>query len=133
MPTDTLTVHIYNGGVANQFVYYEDDGKSFNYEHADYLKRTISFNPAKKTITLGEAIGSFKSKFHFVRFVMHGFNSLAQVNIKGKPMRVNSINYSMMPKAGNINPQGGNAGVAAGPKVYELNVPINNSNQIINY
>lgn len=31
-PTDTLLIHIYKGNINNTFVYYEDDGESYNYE-----------------------------------------------------------------------------------------------------
>jgi alpha-glucosidase len=45
-------VHVYKGDVNNKFVYYEDDGESFDYEGGDFYKRTITYDAAKKTITL---------------------------------------------------------------------------------
>jgi alpha-glucosidase len=133
MPTDTLNIHVYNGNVPNTFVYYEDDGKSFDYEHNDYLKRAITFNPASKSITFDETTGNFKSKFHYVCLIMHGFNNLAQVKVKGKAMQAKATNYAMMPKAGNIDPQGIAAEAAKGPNVFEINMPLNNAKQTINY
>jgi len=44
-------VHVYNGNVNNSFVYYEDDGESFNYEKGAYYKRTITYDVAKKAVT----------------------------------------------------------------------------------
>ncbi len=78
-PTDTLSLHVYNGSVANEFTYYEDDGKSYGYENDGYYKRALKFSPADHTIIFDEVSGNFKSKFHTVKLIMHGFNGLSQV------------------------------------------------------
>ena len=74
-PTDTLTVHIYKGDINNQFVYYEDDGESYNYETGDFYKRVIIYDAAKKTVTFAKPEGSAKSKFNKLRLILHGFNA----------------------------------------------------------
>jgi alpha-glucosidase len=48
-PTDTLSVHIYNGSTANSFVYYEDDGKSFNYEKGDFISASSALTRLNTT------------------------------------------------------------------------------------
>jgi alpha-glucosidase len=133
MPTDTLSLHIYNGNIANEFVYYEDDGKSFNYENNDFYKRTIRFNPADKSIILDEATGSFKSKFHYVKLVMHGFNAINQAKVNGKSPSIVTTTYQMVPQANNIDPQGASSGGVAGAKVYEVKFMANNQKQTITY
>lgn len=75
-PTDTLTVHIYNGNTANSFVYYEDDGKSFAYKNGDFYKRTITFNPSDRSITFNEAEGSYPSQFKYIKLVLHGYGQV---------------------------------------------------------
>jgi alpha-glucosidase len=72
-PTDTLVVHVYNGAVNNKYVYYEDDGESYNYEKGAYYKRIITFDAEKKAITFGAVEGALKSKFNTIKVVMHGF------------------------------------------------------------
>jgi alpha-glucosidase len=72
-PTDTLALHIYNGGVVNKFVYYEDDGESFDYERQIFYKRTITFNPVNRSIEFSKVEGSFASKFKMIKVIMHGF------------------------------------------------------------
>src|SRR5476651_2579316 len=53
-PTDTLVVHIYQGDVNNKFVYYEDDGESYNYENGAFYKRVIAYDAAHQTITFNK-------------------------------------------------------------------------------
>ena len=68
-----LQVHIWHGNEANSFVYYEDDGVSYDYEQDVYYKRIISFDPVNKSISLSAVEGAFKSRFMQLKFVLHGF------------------------------------------------------------
>ncbi|MEO7264178.1 MAG: TIM-barrel domain-containing protein, partial [Ferruginibacter sp.] len=56
-PTDTLLLHIYKGNVPNSYTFYEDDGKTFDYEKGAYYKRIISYDPANKLISFSVAEG----------------------------------------------------------------------------
>jgi len=76
-PTDTLSIHIYNGSTANSFVYYEDDGKSFEYQKGDFYKRVITFDPAKHSIIFDAAEGKYISHFKNIRLILHGFDQAA--------------------------------------------------------
>jgi len=130
-PTDTLSLHIYNGNVLNEFVYYEDDGKTYNYEQGDYYKRSIKFEPAGHHIIFDEVSGNFKSKFHFIKLIMHGFSAINQVKINGSAIAAVSGFYKMTPTLiNNTYSPGGDSGTA---KVYEINFTINNQKQTINY
>lgn len=73
-PSDTLDLHCYAGPGASSFVYYEDDGASYDYEKGGYYRRTIRIDPATHTITLEDPSGSWPSKFHYIRFLLHGFD-----------------------------------------------------------
>jgi alpha-glucosidase len=79
LPTDTLTLHIYNGDKGSSFVYYEDDGESYKYQNGDFYKRKISLNPKDRAIAFSKPEGSFISKFHYLKLVFHGFE-----DVKGK-------------------------------------------------
>jgi alpha-glucosidase len=71
-----LQIHIWNGNEANSFVYYEDDGVSYDYEQGVYYKRIISFDPGNKNISLSAVEGTFKSRFMQLKFVLHGFEGV---------------------------------------------------------
>lgn len=76
-----LQLHIWNGTEANEFVYYEDDGISYNYQQGEYYKRSISFYPTKKQIVLAIPQGAFKSRFAQVNLMLHGFGNLKTLNV----------------------------------------------------
>ncbi|MER2997580.1 TIM-barrel domain-containing protein [Pontibacter populi] len=83
-PTDTLTVHIYKGDVNNSFVYYEDDGATYDYQKGEYHKRTINYDARKKTITFEKAEGNYSSNFKHVKVMLHGFGGTGKVKVNGK-------------------------------------------------
>ncbi|WP_439696270.1 glycoside hydrolase family 31 protein [Mucilaginibacter sp. AW1-7] len=68
-----LLLHIWNGKKTSEFLYYEDDGLSYNYEQGAYYKRTIRFDPKKKSVTLSAVEGTFFSRFDKLSIVWHGF------------------------------------------------------------
>jgi alpha-glucosidase len=132
-PTDTLNLHIYNGNVANEFVYYEDDGKTYEYEKGEYHKRSLKFDPANHKITLDDATGSLASKFHYAKLMLHGFKTFGNVKVDGKLLKVSKVACQMIPPANNIDPQGQNDNVKPPAEVYELNFIIGNKKQTITY
>lgn len=71
-----LQIHIWKGEEANSFVYYEDDGVSYDYEQGVFYKRIIHFDPANKSISLSAVEGTFKSRFIQLKFVLHGFEGV---------------------------------------------------------
>jgi alpha-glucosidase len=86
-PDGTLALHIYKGDVDSSTVYYEDDGASFAYEKGDYYKRTIDYNAAKRSITLGKVQGKSKSKFDKLAVILHGFGDQPALKINGKEVK----------------------------------------------
>jgi alpha-glucosidase len=105
-PTDTLTIHVYQGSVANQFVYYEDDGESFNHEKGEFYKRVISYDPRKKSISFGDAEGSYKSKFNHVKLVLHGFGEGGKWRLNGKSASLKNSFVSFIDPISRFDPQG---------------------------
>jgi alpha-glucosidase len=61
--------------VANQieFVYYEDDGLTYDNQNGIYYKRVITFDPQKRELVFGEVEGTFVSKYLKMKVVWHGF------------------------------------------------------------
>ncbi|MBI9037969.1 MAG: DUF4968 domain-containing protein [Bacteroidales bacterium] len=74
-PSDTLQVFIFNGKTDNSFVYYEDDGCTYEFEKGDFYKRKISFSPEEKQITFGQKEGFFDSKFKFLKIILIKFEN----------------------------------------------------------
>ncbi len=132
-PTDTLVLHIYNGDIYNEFVYYEDDGKSFDYEKNDFNKRSIIFNPLTHQVILGEVSGSFKSKFHHVKLVMHAFEGIRYIKVDGKPVNGTSGQYNMITSFKNIDPQGNTSDEKEATEVYEVNLSLSNQKRTIDF
>lgn len=76
-----LQIHIWNGDEPNTFVYYEDDGTTYDYQNGSFHKRTITFNPQKKEIEFGLVEGSFVSKYSKLSVVWHGFENIQDVEV----------------------------------------------------
>jgi len=106
-PLDTLYVHIYNGNTANRFVYYEDDGKSFNYQQGDYYKRPIIFDPVNHSIIFDTVEGSYQSHFKYIKLVLHGFDQADKVQLVNQELKLLNGNFQYLGAAAGGDPQGG--------------------------
>jgi alpha-glucosidase len=127
-PTDTLVVHVYQGDVNNKFVYYEDDGESYNYENGAFYKRDIVYNAANKTITFNKAEGSYPSKFHNIKLMMHGFGVNA-IKLNSKQTNLDDDFSALLNPLSKFDPQGP-ANAVEGEKVKSITVK-NDSGQFI--
>lgn len=112
MPTDTLILHVYRGDVPNNFVYYEDDGESYDYQKGAYYKRSITFDPRRKTITFGEVEGNFKTRFNHVKVMLHGFDAKTRFRHNGKRATLQESFASFIDPVSRFDPQG-----TANPKI----------------
>jgi len=74
-----LELHIWHGTETSEFVYYEDDGSSYNYQSGSYYKRAIRFDPSKRSVDLLPVEGSFKSKYNRVTLALHGFDNDTEI------------------------------------------------------
>ncbi|MES2809445.1 MAG: glycoside hydrolase family 31 protein [Bacteroidota bacterium] len=88
-----LHIHIWNGDEPTEFVYYEDDGASYDYQSGQYYKRTISFDPQKREIVFGEVEGSYPSKYVKLQLMGHGFEGLELNKTIDNNTEVIIINY----------------------------------------
>jgi len=103
LPTDTLSIHLYKGNVSNNLLYYEDDGKSYDYEKGICYERLISYDPIKRSIIFSAVNGTFKSKFNHLKLVFHGFS--AQDKLKGTSA-VNAEKMAFLTPVSKFDPQG---------------------------
>jgi len=105
-PTDTLVVHLYDGRVDNKFIYYEDDGASYEYENGAFYKRTIIFKGNAGQLIFEKREGVLPSKFHYIKLVLHSFHGLAGVQVNGKLIKVNDEFNSFISPVSRFDPQG---------------------------
>lgn len=83
---EILTLHIYNGDQNSSFIYYEDDGKSYDYEKGAFYQREIAFNTENKVLLIKPVQGNFKSTFKKVEYIMHGFSPEDKFTMNGSPL-----------------------------------------------
>lgn len=105
-PTDTLTIHIYQGDVVNSYMYYEDDGRSYDYENGGFYKRRISYDPRRKSITFGDVEGSLDSHFNHLNVVLHGFQNVSRGKVKGQNTAFKDDFVSFIDPISRFDPQG---------------------------
>lgn len=79
-----LRLHIYSGSEPNKYLYYEDDGTTYQYQDGHFLKREFAFDPMAKKITIGKAEGNYTSKFNKIEIVLHGFDAMNSVEVGRK-------------------------------------------------
>ncbi len=89
MPSDTLVIHIYNGKTLNTFSYYEDDGKSYDYENGKFYKRDFNFYGDKQSLVIDAAEGAFNSKFQYYQLALHGFEGINNFSVGGEIKTIN--------------------------------------------
>lgn len=83
-PDPSLELHLYKGDLANSFIYYEDDGSTYNYEKGIFYKRVINYDPVRKSLTLTAVEGSHITKFTAVKLILHGFDGLTGIKVNGQ-------------------------------------------------
>ncbi|MCW5917702.1 MAG: DUF5110 domain-containing protein, partial [Ferruginibacter sp.] len=84
LPTDTLMIHLYMGSQPNNFEYYEDDGRSFDYEKSVYYKRILKYDPSVREFSMEKPEGSYSSHFKFIKLVLHGFGAEDRFSVNDK-------------------------------------------------
>jgi alpha-glucosidase len=80
--TDTLVLHVYAGTGRTSFMFYEDDGETFDYQQGAFAKRDIVFDGVGKKITLAPVEGRYVSLLKKLKIVFHGLHT-PQVDING--------------------------------------------------
>lgn len=127
-PSDTLLLHVYKGAVPNTYTYYEDDGKSFDYEKGAFYKRNIFYNPVENKLIFEKAEGQSASKFNSIALVLHGFDNLQNIKVNDATMALQQTVTSMLSAISKFDPQGA-AKDAGGSKT--LTTVFKNSSNII--
>jgi alpha-glucosidase len=96
-----LELHVYNGDESQDFVYYEDDGATYDFENGSFYKRVFTFKVSKagkKKIKVSEVEGNYASKFSTLKIYLHGFKK------KELKSKVKTENYRFVEPISNFDP-----------------------------
>ena len=103
--SDTLFLHVYYGNEASEFLLYEDDGTTFNYEKGNSLTRTFRFDPAGRQIVIEAPEGLYPSKYSNIALLMHGFGELKdKLKMNGKDPAVKTVKIDLLNFLGDKDP-----------------------------
>jgi alpha-glucosidase len=94
--SDTLFLHLYTGA-DNQYLYYEDDGNSYDYNSGNYYQRNYMYTEQDHQLQISKPEGTYPSKFKYIKIFIHskdGISLHAIVNNERKTMQTES--YSLM-------------------------------------
>ncbi|MCS7027198.1 MAG: DUF4968 domain-containing protein [Bacteroidia bacterium] len=106
-PEKTLHLHIYFGQETSEFLYYEDDGTSYEYKQGNFYKRLIRFEPQKRTLSFEPAEGNYTSHFEKLKIYFHHFQQISQdVKINGKLQSVHPEEVQFIKAISSFDPMG---------------------------
>ncbi|MFN0202237.1 MAG: TIM-barrel domain-containing protein, partial [Bacteroidia bacterium] len=82
-PKDTLEIHLYHdaNGISS-FIYYEDDGETYDYEKGAYYQRDLTLDDKKGSLRFSAVEGKFTSRFRYARLHLHGFGKETKISDK---------------------------------------------------
>lgn len=106
LPKDTLILNIYKGEVDNQFTWYEDDGKSYQYMSDDFYKRDMVYDQKGGRIILKKKEGNRASNFKSIKLVMHGFGDQGYFKIGGHEVGFKKDFVALLTPISKFDPQG---------------------------
>jgi alpha-glucosidase len=89
--TDELIVHVYTGVNTSDFIFYHDDGETFQYQRGNYCTRKIEHHNNKVVVNKSE--GSFKEDFAKLKFIFHGLGS-SEVTVNGEHKFLEQLHHS---------------------------------------
>ncbi len=89
-PNHILTLHVW-ANHDGEFVYYEDDGNTYQFEQGLYCKRLIQNNSSEGKIIIHKQEGNYISHFKKLKILFHGFSELKdQIWFNGNPLKLKS-------------------------------------------
>ena len=91
--TDELILHVYTGKQSSEFLLYQDDGETFQYQNGQFSKRRINYLGDENKLVIDQAEGKWKAPFTKLKFVFHGLNS-SEVTINGERKSLEQFRHS---------------------------------------
>lgn len=79
----TLILHAYTHGDSS-FDYYDDDGRTFDYQSGAYCLRNLNLNSSEHRLDIGSSSGSYQVALETIKVVFHGMEPhVLNVSING--------------------------------------------------
>jgi alpha-glucosidase len=79
-----MHLNVWYGNISSNFIYYEDDGITYQYRQGSYYERVISFNPLNREISMQSVKGDYATRFHSVDLILHGFPAGSKYTVNGQ-------------------------------------------------
>ncbi|HCW06344.1 MAG TPA: glycoside hydrolase family 31, partial [Cytophagales bacterium] len=89
--TDELILHVYPGNRPSEFVFYMDDGETFQYQQGESVTRKIYSENNK--VYLAPSEGKYQEHFKTIQFIFHGLQ-VQHVNVNGEQRSLERITHS---------------------------------------
>lgn len=106
-PDDVLRIHLYHSDQSNSFLYYEDDGESYDYEKNAFYKRDLKYNAEEGEFYFESVQGSAKSKYKQMQLIFHGFESFERtIEVNGEQIEVMGEQMILFPPICKLDPKG---------------------------
>jgi alpha-glucosidase len=88
--SESLIIHLYAGENNSSFLFYEDDGASFDYQQQKYAKRSMVYEAGSNTFVLEKSEGTFTSQIKKLNIVFHGFPTMNTLRLNGELKDIHS-------------------------------------------
>lgn len=108
-PSDTLRIHIWPGTSTRTATWYDDDGKTFDYEKGASVSRDVTHDAAKRSVTLSAARGNFQTSFKHVRLVIHGAVASTSGTVNGAATPLSNDAFAFLGGIQKFDPLGGSS------------------------
>lgn len=79
--SEWLIIHLYAGETNNAFLFYEDDGSSFDYQKGIFSRRLLTYQALTNKFVLNKTEGKFDSSLKKLKIVFHGFKMMNTVRV----------------------------------------------------
>jgi len=98
---ERMEIHIYPGAETS-FVYYEDDGETYQYKGGASLVRT--FELKSNSLRISPKSGSYTSHFKTWRIFIHGLKPDAKITVNSASVEENTMNYRFIEPVSDFDP-----------------------------
>ncbi len=79
--SEWLIIHLYAGETNHDFLFYEDDGSSFEYQQESFSKRLLRYEALTNKFVLNKAEGKYRSSLKKLKIVFHGFKMMITIRV----------------------------------------------------
>lgn len=98
-----LQIHLYAGNEGSEYIHYEDDGVSFDFESGDFYERIFTFSPEEQKLIINEATGNYSSHFDTFRIYLHGFTG-DKVMLDEETISLTQKSFAFLDKLSEFDP-----------------------------